>query len=223
MLKHIQTKLILIYLAIGLIIILGLGASFFVSLYHLQGQLGTEAWQSTAEISQLLGTQITQIQVVLCIFILVFCIIMALVGFYVSRSIIAPIQKLVKKVTEITDDDKIRFEKAIKELTIEISKRFSTDNINWDDEIKAVVGKCEREEDEEGKMLKIQERLSKLNEEVIKLVEKWMDTMSPITLLNEGIDSLIKVKGEKKKEGFEKESKEIQICMITWDKKSKIW
>lgn len=133
------------------------------------------------------------------------------------------IEKLVKKVTEITDDDKIRFEKAIKELTIEISKRFSTDNINWDDEIKAVVGKCEREEDEEGKMLKIQERLSKLNEEVIKLVEKWMDTMSPITLLNEGIDSLIKVKGEKKKEGFEKESKEIQICMITWDKKSKIW
>ncbi len=107
MLKHIQTKLILIYLAIGLIIILGLGATFFVSLYHLQGQLGTEAWQSTAEISQLLGTQITQIQVVLCIFILVFCIIMALVGFYVSRSIIAPIQKLVKSAEKIAKGEEI--------------------------------------------------------------------------------------------------------------------
>ena len=107
MLKHIQTKLILIYLAIGLIIILGLGATFFVSLYHLQGQLGTEAWQSTAEVSQLLGTQITQIQVVLCIFILVFCIIMALVGFYVSRSIIAPIQKLVKSAEKIAKGEEI--------------------------------------------------------------------------------------------------------------------
>jgi len=107
MLKHIQTKLILIYLAIGLIIILGLGATFFVSLYHFQGQLSGQALQSTAEISELLSTQITQIQIVLCIFILVFCIIMALVGFYVSRSIIAPIQKLVKSAEKIAKGEEI--------------------------------------------------------------------------------------------------------------------
>lgn len=81
MLKHIQTKIILIYLVIGIIMILGLGGIFLFSLNAIEGQIQAQEIQNLTEIATLLQDQIWQMKVILGIFLLVFCIIMALVGF----------------------------------------------------------------------------------------------------------------------------------------------
>ena len=107
MLKHIQTKIILIYLVIGIIMILGLGGIFLFSLNSIEGQIQAQEIQNLTEIATLLQDQIWQMKVILGIFLLVFCIIMALVGFYTSRSIIAPINKLIKSAERIAKGEEI--------------------------------------------------------------------------------------------------------------------
>mgnify|MGYP005767247597 FL=1 len=107
MLKHIQTKIILIYLIIGIIMILGLGGIFLFSLNAIEGQIQAQEIQNLTEIATLLQDQIWQMKVILGIFLLVFCIIMALVGFYTSRSIIAPINKLIKSAERIAKGEEI--------------------------------------------------------------------------------------------------------------------
>ena len=89
MMKNIQTKILLIFYIIGIAIILGIGA-FFIAIINSGSPIGN------AKI------QIQQTKILILSSILVFSCIVLLVGIYVVKHIIHPMDKLIKETEKVT-------------------------------------------------------------------------------------------------------------------------
>lgn len=88
MMKNIQTKILLIFFVIGIIIILGMGA-FFIGILKSP--------------EQNINTQIQQTEILILGSILVFSCIVILVGIFVLKHIINPMDKLIKETEKMTN------------------------------------------------------------------------------------------------------------------------
>ncbi len=89
MMKNIQTKILLIFYIIGIAIILGIGA-FFIAIINSGSPIGNA------------NIQIQQTKILILSSILVFSCIVLLVGIYVVKHIIHPMDKLIKETEKVT-------------------------------------------------------------------------------------------------------------------------
>ena len=89
MMKNIQTKILLIFYIIGIAIILGIGA-FFIAIINGGSPIGNA------------NIQIQQTKILILSSILVFSCIVLLVGIYVVKHIIHPMDKLIKETEKVT-------------------------------------------------------------------------------------------------------------------------
>ena len=87
--KNIQTKILLIFYIIGIAIILGIGA-FFIAIINGGSPIGNA------------NIQIQQTKILILSSILVFSCIVLLVGIYVVKHIIHPMDKLIKETEKVT-------------------------------------------------------------------------------------------------------------------------
>ena len=89
MMKNIQTKILLIFYIIGIAIILGIGA-FFIAIINSGSSIENA------------NIQIQQTKILILSSILVFSCIVLLVGIYVVKHIIHPMDKLIKETEKVT-------------------------------------------------------------------------------------------------------------------------
>lgn len=102
--RNLQNKILLIFFVIGIVIILGMGF-FFVNILNQNGIL-------VAEESQILAEQINQTKILILGAILVFSCIVFIMGIFVSKVIVMPINKLIKSAERIAKGDSVELIKV---------------------------------------------------------------------------------------------------------------
>ncbi len=114
MIKSIQLKIVIVFLAIGIITITGLGFAFTYQLDTVNQQINSMISVNDAiEMSNIIQQQEQQIKLIVIIAIAAFTIISMIVGLFLTRAVIAPISKLIKNVEKIAAGE----ETEIKYLT----------------------------------------------------------------------------------------------------------
>lgn len=112
--KNLQNKILLIFFAIGIIIILGMGA-FFVNIINQSNLLmAQEGSITTEQLTQNMQTQITQTKILILATILVFSCIVIIMGIFVSKMIVMPINKLIKNAEKIANGNSVELIKIEK-------------------------------------------------------------------------------------------------------------
>ena len=115
MIKSIQTKIILIFFVLGIISIGAL--SFFHIMMLNQMNQSVSDIGSSEELSNMIITQITQTKVITAIAIGIFAIITLLVGYFVSRSVIKPINNLIQNAEKIANGEEVEIQDTGKKKT----------------------------------------------------------------------------------------------------------
>lgn len=105
MIKSIQTKIILIFFTLGIIVI-GALSFFHISMLEKNDKLLTNVVQDE-EVLTILEEQIMQTKVITVIAIGIFAIITLLVGYFVSKSVVKPINLLIQSAEKIADGEEI--------------------------------------------------------------------------------------------------------------------
>ena len=105
MLKNIQSKIILIFFIIGILVIGGFGWYFINSLNTINTQITSnqvsQIGQVTNQINQLTG----ETKIMLIVSCVVFLIIDIAISIYLSKFVIYPINKLIKASNKISEED----------------------------------------------------------------------------------------------------------------------
>ena len=107
MVKNIQTKIILIFFVIGIVIIIGLG--FFFNNIIEQSKLvyANQEITNQQDVIQLFETQKAQVKILILGTILVFSCVMAIVTFFVLKVIVNPINNIIKNAEKVANGDNL--------------------------------------------------------------------------------------------------------------------
>ena len=119
MIKSIQTKIILIFFIIGIIII---GALSFLNINSLK-QIET----ANTEINTIIAEKTSQTLLIMAIAIGVFAIITVLVGYFIHKAIVKPIDNLIENAEKIANGEEVEFKEQNKNQTqiSELSNAFN--------------------------------------------------------------------------------------------------
>lgn len=103
MLKSIQIKIVLIFLALGLVIIAAMGYINYMNLQVVAGETMGVNEQST----EIVQNMQKQIQVITLSTMSIYTLICILVGIFISQKIISPISRLIDNAKKITSGEEI--------------------------------------------------------------------------------------------------------------------
>ena len=134
--RNIQSKIILIFFVLGIILISGLGISYLYMLQELEN-IST----SQGEVISIINTQIQQTKMIMLISTGAYIVISILVSFFVTKALVSPMKKLIKSAEKIASGEKIEIEKndnsnsevgdltnAFNIMTIELKQKFNEVN-----------------------------------------------------------------------------------------------
>lgn len=100
MIKNIQLKIVLIFFILGMFIIIGLGLFFTNSLEAINTAL------NTAQITDVIIEEINNIKTVSMISLVLLGAISIIVGIFLSKTVVKPIDKLIKNAEKLTSKEK---------------------------------------------------------------------------------------------------------------------
>ncbi len=134
--RNIQSKIILIFFVLGIILISGLGISYLYMLQELEN-IST----SQGEVISIINTQIQQTKMIMLISTGAYIVISILVSFFVTKALVSPMKKLIKSAEKIASGEKIEIEKndnsnsevgdltnAFNIMTVELKQKFNEVN-----------------------------------------------------------------------------------------------
>ena len=107
MLKNIQTKIVLIFLIAGTIMILGLGAVFIYTLEKVNTAVATDTVQTAKQVSDIIYANVGQMKLFIAIAVVVFALISILIGIFLSKGVISPISKLIKSAEKVANGEDV--------------------------------------------------------------------------------------------------------------------
>ena len=99
MIKNIQLKIVLIFFILALLIIIGLGFFFTNSLEGINLAI------NMPEITDIVAQEISHIKLVLMISLAILGIISIIVGIFLSKTVVKPIDKLIKNAEKLTSTE----------------------------------------------------------------------------------------------------------------------
>lgn len=100
MIKNIQLKIVLIFFILGMFIIIGLGLFFTNSLEAINTAL------NTAQITDVIIEEINNIKTISMISLVLLGAISIIVGIFLSKTVVKPIDKLIKNAEKLTSKEK---------------------------------------------------------------------------------------------------------------------
>ncbi len=103
--KNINLKIVIIFFIIGLVLILGLGASYIFMLNNLEIIANN---QSNLELIGIINEQLYQTKIIVIISIIAYTIISVLIGYFVLKSVVSPMKKLIKSAEKIASGENIK-------------------------------------------------------------------------------------------------------------------
>ena len=103
--KNINLKIVIIFFLLGVLLILGLGASYIYMLNQLE-EIGAE--QANIELIQSINTQLSQMKLTIIISLAIYAIISILIGFFVAKALVFPMKKLIKSAEKMASGENIK-------------------------------------------------------------------------------------------------------------------
>ncbi len=110
MIKNIQLKIVLIFFILGMFIIIGLGIFFTNSLETINTAI------NSAEVTDIMVNQVNHIKLVLIISLVTLGIISIIVGIFLSKTVVKPIDKLIKNAEKLTSTEENKHAKNKNEI-----------------------------------------------------------------------------------------------------------
>ena len=105
MLKNIQSKIILIFFIIGILVIGGFGWYFINSLNTINNQITSNQVSQIGQVTNQINQLTSETKIMLIVSCVVFLIIGIAISIYLSRFVIYPINKLIKASNKISEED----------------------------------------------------------------------------------------------------------------------
>ena len=118
--KNINLKIVIIFFIIGLVLILGLGASYIFMLNNLEIIANN---QENLELIEIINEQLYQTKIIVIISVIAYTIISVLIGYFVLKSVVSPMKKLIKSAEKIASRENVKINNNTldKEETSEVS------------------------------------------------------------------------------------------------------
>ena len=118
--KNINLKIVIIFFIIGLVLILGLCASYIFMLNNLEIIANN---QSNLELIGIINEQLYQTKIIVIISIIAYTIISVLIGYFVLKSVVSPMKKLIKSAEKIVSGENIKINNNTQDIdeTSEVS------------------------------------------------------------------------------------------------------
>lgn len=110
MIKNIQLKIVLIFFILGMFTIIGLGFFFTNSLEAINVAI------NTAEVTDVININISNVKLILMISLLVLGAISIIVGIFLSKTVVKPIDKLIKNAEKLTSKEKSKHIRSKNEI-----------------------------------------------------------------------------------------------------------
>ena len=117
MIKNIQTKIILIFFILGILMIGSLSLFHVIMLEKMNQSIIREDIVEQVELQGTITKQIEQTEIISIIAIGIFAIIALLVGYYMSKSVIKPINKLIESAEKIASGEDIEIDNSSNKKT----------------------------------------------------------------------------------------------------------
>ena len=117
MIKNIQIKIILIFFILGILMIGSLSLFHVIMLEKMNQSIIREDIVEQVELQGTITKQIEQTEIISIIAIGIFAIIALLVGYYMSKSVIKPINKLIESAEKIASGEDIEIDNSSNKKT----------------------------------------------------------------------------------------------------------
>ena len=111
--KNVNLKIVIIFFILGIIIILGFGAS---NIFMLNQMENMGANQENAELMQTITAQISQTKLIIIISMVVYTIISILIGYFVLKAVVSPMKKLIQSAEKIASGENVKVDENIQNI-----------------------------------------------------------------------------------------------------------
>ncbi len=111
--RNINIKIVVIYFFIGIIIILGLGVSYFFMLNQMEN---VGIVQDNEQLINSINNQLNQNKIIIIVSIIFYTIISILIGIFVIKALVSPMKKLIKSAEKVAAGEKIELDKKMQNM-----------------------------------------------------------------------------------------------------------
>ena len=106
--KNINLKIVILFFVLGILLILGLGASYIIMLNELEN-IGSS--QENLELIETIREQLSQTKLIIIISLVIYTIISLLIGYFVLKAVVSPMKRLIKSAEKIASGENIDINK----------------------------------------------------------------------------------------------------------------
>lgn len=103
--KNVNLKIVIIFFILGIVLILGLSASYIFMLNQIE-KLGT--FQDNLELIESVKNQLNQTRVIIIVSVFMYTIISILIGYFVLKALVSPMKRLIKSAEKIASGENVK-------------------------------------------------------------------------------------------------------------------
>lgn len=111
--KNVNLKIVIMFFIVGIILILGLGTSYILMLNQLES-IGNN--QANVELIESINAQLFQAKIIVIISMIAYTIISILIGYFVLKSVVSPMKRLIKSAEKIASGENIKIEDKVQNI-----------------------------------------------------------------------------------------------------------
>ncbi len=111
--KNVNLKIVIMFFIVGIILILGLGTSYILMLNQLES-IGNN--QANVELIESINDQLFQTKIIVIISMIAYTIISILIGYFVLKSVVSPMKRLIKSAEKIASGENIKIEDKVQNI-----------------------------------------------------------------------------------------------------------
>ena len=112
--KNVNLKVVIIFFVLGIVLILGLSASYIFMLNQIE-TLGT--LQDNMELIENVNSQLQQTRVIILVSVTMYTIISILIGYFVLKALVSPMKRLIKSAEKIASGENVKIDSNIQNIS----------------------------------------------------------------------------------------------------------
>ena len=112
--KNVNLKVVIIFFVLGIVLILGLSASYIFMLDQIE-TLGT--LQDNMELIENVNSQLQQTRVIILVSVTMYTIISILIGYFVLKALVSPMKRLIKSAEKIASGENVKIDSNIQNIS----------------------------------------------------------------------------------------------------------
>ena len=112
--KNVNLKVVIIFFVLGIVLILGLSASYIFMLNQIE-TLGT--LQDNMELIENVNSQLQQTRVIILVSATMYTIISILIGYFVLKALVSPMKRLIKSAEKIASGENVKVDSNVQNIS----------------------------------------------------------------------------------------------------------